>query len=126
MSKKILLVGHCGPDSSFLRMAVRKAAPDAMVNMADDDHALAHAVADGVDLLLVNRVMDAGFDETDGVAVMRRLAEFNPKLKWLMVSNYPEAQAAALEAGARPGFGKRDIGSPKATEAIKSALMEEA
>ena len=31
MSKKIALVGHCGPDSSYLRMTVAKAGRDIQV-----------------------------------------------------------------------------------------------
>ena len=37
MSKKIVLAGHCGPDSSYLRMSVAKAVKDARIIMADDD-----------------------------------------------------------------------------------------
>ena len=40
MSKKIALVGHCGPDSSYLRMAVMQAAKGAQILMADDDSEL--------------------------------------------------------------------------------------
>ena len=36
MSKKVLLVGHCGPDSSYLRMAVKRAVPEVDILMADD------------------------------------------------------------------------------------------
>jgi hypothetical protein len=40
----------------------------------------------------------------------------------MLVSNYAEAQAAALAAGAAPGFGKREIGTPKVKELLRSAL----
>ncbi len=40
----------------------------------------------------------------------------------MLVSNYPDAQAAAVANGALPGFGKREIGSPRVIELIKGAL----
>ena len=44
MSKKIVLVGHCGPDSSFLRMAVSSAQKGLSVVSADDEQSLGQAV----------------------------------------------------------------------------------
>ena len=46
-------------------------------------------------------------------------------VKMMLVSNYPDAQAAAVEAGALPGFGKRDIGSPRVKELLRQALTED-
>jgi two-component system, chemotaxis family, chemotaxis protein CheY len=39
-----------------------------------------------------------------------------------LITNYPDVQAAAIAAGAVPGFGKRDIGSPHARELIREAF----
>ena len=124
MSKKIALVGHCGPDSSYLRMAVSRAVKDAKVLAADDDHELHRLVEDGVDLLLLNRVLDYGFSSDEGVEIIRKLREKHPQLKMMLVSNYPEAQAEAVEAGALPGFGKREIGTPRVTELLRQAVAE--
>jgi DNA-binding NarL/FixJ family response regulator len=123
MSKKILLVGHCGPDSSYLRMAVHKALPDALILSAEDQDELEGAVRQGVDLILVNRVLDYGFAADDGLEVMKGLGASHPKLKWMMISNFADAQRRAQAAGALPGFGKRDIGSPAAAAALKDALL---
>ena len=125
MPKRVALIGHCGPDSSFLRLAVQKAGRDVQVVAADDGGELDKLIESGVDLLLINRVLDYGFDEQEGVAVIRRLRAQHPELKMMLVSNYPEAQAEAVAVGALAGFGKRDIGSAKVTEAIRSALTEE-
>jgi CheY-like chemotaxis protein len=122
MSKRVALVGHCGPDSSYLRMAVTSAAKDVKVLMADDNDELQRVLKEGVDLLLFNRQLDFGFDETEGVAIMRQLRHRHPELKMMLVSNYPEAQAAAEKAGALPGFGKRDIGSARVKELLGEAL----
>ena len=125
MPKKIALVGHCGPDSSFLRIAVSKAERDVMVLSVDDDSDLKKVLDDGVDLLLLNRQLDYGFDEHEGVALIRKLRARYPNVKTMLVSNYPDAQAAAVKEGALPGFGKREIGTAKANELLRNALRQE-
>ena len=122
MPKKIALVGHCGPDSSFLRIAVSKAERDSVVMMVDDDSDLKRVLDDGVDLLLLNRQLDYGFDEREGVALLKRIRAKYPAVKAMLVSNYPDAQAAAVAEGALPGFGKREIGTPRVNELLREAL----
>jgi two-component system, chemotaxis family, chemotaxis protein CheY len=124
MSKKIALVGHCGPDSSYLRIAVARAIKDAKVIAADDDTELRRVIEDGADLLLLNRVLDYGFADHDGVGVIRKLREKHPQLKMMLVSNYAEAQAEAVEAGALPGFGKRELGTPRVNELLRDAVKD--
>ena len=123
MPKKVALVGHCGPDSSFLRITVSRAGRDVQVLAVDDDSDLKRVLDDGVDLLLLNRQLDYGFDEDDGVALIRRIRAAYPQAKTMLVSNYPEAQAAAVAEGALPGFGKRDLGSPRVVELLRDALQ---
>ena len=122
MPKKIALVGHCGPDSSFLRIAVSKAERDATILSVDDDSDLKRALDQGVDLLLLNRQLDYGFDTHEGVALLRKIRANYPAVKAMLVSNYPDAQAAAVAEGALPGFGKREIGTPRVAELLRDAL----
>ena len=126
MPKKVALVGHCGPDSSYLRMTIAKAGRDIQVLSADDDGELKRVLDGGVDLLLLNRQLDYGFDEQEGVALIRKLRAAHPRVKLMMVSNYPDTQAAAVAAGALPGFGKRELSSPRVLELIRGALAEDA
>jgi two-component system, chemotaxis family, chemotaxis protein CheY len=122
MGKKIALVGHCGPDSSYLRIVVSRAAKDAHVLSADDGRELTQVLSEGVDLLLLNRQLDYGFDDNEGVAVIRKLRPHYPNVKMILVSNYADAQAAAVAEGALPGFGKRDLNTPMVAEIIREAL----
>ena len=122
MGKKVALVGHCGPDSSFLRIAVSRAGKDVQVLSADDGRELNRVLEQGVDLLLFNRQLDFGFDDDEGVSVIRKLRPHYPNVKMMLVSNYPEAQAAAVAEGALPGFGKRELNSPKVADLIREAL----
>ena len=122
MPKKVALVGHCGPDSSFLRIAVSKAERDVHVFMVDDDSSLKRVLDSGVDLLLLNRQLDFGFDEHEGIDLIRKIRARYPAVKQMLVSNYAEAQAAAVALGALPGFGKREIGTPRVSELLREAL----
>src|SRR5687767_13736008 len=124
MSKKVALIGHCGPDSSYLRMAVMSASKGVKVIGADEREELAKAIEDGVDLLLFNRELGYGFDEEMGVDVIKRLRAEHPELKMMLVTNYPDVQKAAIEAGAVPGVGEREVGSPRVVQLLKDALGE--
>lgn len=119
---KVALVGHCGPDSSYLRMAISKALPGATVLAADDDAELMELAKGGVDLLLLNRQLDYGFRDSFGVETIRRLKPQFPHIQFMLVSNYADAQAEAEAAGAVPGFGKREIGTPRVTQLLRDAL----
>jgi hypothetical protein len=122
MSKKVVLVGHCGPDSSFLRMTVSAVDRGIAVSMADDSHELKAALDGGADLVLLNRELGWGFDQPLGVDVIKLLGRAYPQTKFMLVSNYADAQAAAIAAGAVPGFGKREIGQPRVGQLIRDAL----
>jgi hypothetical protein len=122
MSKKVVLVGHCGPDSSYLRLAVSRAEPGVQILSADDDQSLMKVLQQGADLILFNRQLDYGFEDSEGVAVIQKLSRHYPSTRMMLISNFPDAQEAALKAGAVSGFGKRDIGSPRATQLLKDAL----
>ena len=122
MSKKVVLVGHCGPDSSFLRMAVSSAERGVQVTMADDAQELKAALDGGVDLVLLNRELGWGFEQSLGVDVIKLFGRSYPQTKFMLVSNYADAQAAAVAAGGVPGFGKREIGQPRVAQLIRDAL----
>jgi CheY-like chemotaxis protein len=104
-------------------MVVKKASPDAEVLMADHSQELAQLLQQGpVDLILFNRELGYGFDPSEGTEVIRALRPSQPNVKMILVSNYPEAQQAALEAGALPGFGKREMSSPRVLQLLRAAL----
>jgi CheY-like chemotaxis protein len=115
----VLLVGHCMPDSFGLSRAVKKALPGAKVDRVNSDAALRKAMS-GADLLLINRALDGRFLDADGVDMIRRLRlEANGRAPGMaLVSNFPEAQQAAEEAGASPGVGKSDLKSEEALRRI--------
>jgi len=122
MSKKVVLVGHCGADSSYLKLAVKAAEPGVQISSAESTSELTAMLGDGVDLVLVNRVLDYGFESEEGVELVRSFRKAFPNAKMMLVSNFESAQKEAIAAGALPGFGKREIGTPKVKDLIKNAL----
>jgi two-component system chemotaxis response regulator CheY len=105
-------------------MTVGRAVKDSSVLMADDDSALDRVVAQGVDLLLINRVLEYGFSVELGTDLIKRLRQEHPNLKMMLVTNYPEVQTEAVKLGALPGFGKREMGTPKVAELLRKAVTE--
>jgi len=124
MGRRVVLVGHCGPDSSYLRLAIRQASPGAQVINADDPESLDRALIKGVDLVLLNRELDMGFAGLRGVDLLRQLRPVHPDLKFMLVSNFAEAQAEARSAGALEGFGKRELGTPRVVDLLRAALED--
>jgi len=119
--RTVWLVGHCGFDGHALQRAVKAAVPAVDVRHANGDDDLDRATAD--DVLLVNRVLDHRHpgDKT-GVDLIRRLAGRDDAPRVALVSNYPDAQAAAEQAGAVPGFGKDDLGKADTDQVIRRVV----
>jgi DNA-binding NarL/FixJ family response regulator len=122
MPKKVLLVGHCGPDSSYLRMSVRKAVPDVEILSADDGEELTKILERGIDLILFNRELGYGYDPDTGVEAIRALRPTFPDVRMMVVTNYDDVQRQAQAAGAQPGFGKKELGTARVAELLRDAL----
>ncbi len=122
---KVLLVGHCGPDATYLRMAVKASGENVALSSVDDNAGLEAALKVGVDLVLFNRELDYGFEPATGIEMIRVLKLRYPQVRMMLISNFPEAQAAALAAGAIPGFGKREIGSARVKQLLRDLMGAE-
>lgn len=118
-TKKVVLVGHCVPDSFMLKGVIEKAIPGAAVVRANSDAELKREAAGAV-LLVVNRVLDGEFADEVGFNVVRAFAGGGPKT--MLISNFPEALAEAEELGAAPGFGKKVAGSEEAARRLREAV----
>jgi DNA-binding NarL/FixJ family response regulator len=123
MEKTVVLAGHCGPDSAYLKLTVKKAIGDVHIVSADDSRELTAALEKGEpDLILFNRELGYGFDPAMGADMIAVLRRTHPNLKMILVSNFEEAQRAAVAAGALPGFGKRELGTPRVVQVLRGAL----
>lgn len=115
--KRVVLVGHCGPDASMLTRAVRDAVPGAAVVLNTEEAGLWGTPAD---LLLVNRVLDGWYQDESGLRLIAEAASRG--VPAMLISNYADAQEASLGAGGKPGFGKTELRSEKASRAIRVAI----
>jgi len=119
---RILSVGQCGLDHASLTRALGQAFA-AQVTAADTHAEALRALRGGpFDLVLVNRIGDR--DGARGLDLIRTLKADSglASLPVMLVSNYPEAQAEAVELGALPGFGKSALGEPRTRELLAAAL----
>jgi CheY-like chemotaxis protein len=120
---KVLNVGHCGFDHGNIGRVLEEEFGVEVDGASTADAAL-RAVRDGeFDLVLVNRVFDANGES--GLDLIKRLQahEETRATPVMLVSNYPEAQEAAVAAGARPGFGKSALSAPETRERLAAVLV---
>lgn len=118
MSKRVLSVGQCGPDNATLKKFLKENFDVKFATADGTADALASLRAAGADLVLVNRKLDA--DYSDGMAVIEAI-KAGGGTPVMLVSNYDDAQDAAVAAGAERGFGKLAL-NDETTERLKAFL----
>lgn len=118
MPKRVLDVGQCVPDHA----AIRRLLEGTFHATVEQTHALVDTLerlrAASFDLVLINRKLD--IDYSEGIEILKAI-KADPKLaatSVMLVTNYPEHQQAAIEAGAEPGFGKDALRSPQTIERL--------
>jgi DNA-binding NarL/FixJ family response regulator len=123
-AKRVLSVGQCGFDHGGIAHAFRQAFGAEVTPAATEEVALDLMRKEAFALVLVNRVFDA--DGDSGVDFIRRI-KADDGLRTtpaLLVSNYADAQAEAVTAGAEPGFGKAELGRPEMLERVRSFMAK--
>ena len=122
MAKRVLAIGNCSYDHGNLTAAIREHF-DAEVQAASNaDEALTLLGEQSFDLVLVNRVLEV--DRSSGVDLVRRIKQ-DPQLGdpvVMLVSNFSDAQADAVEAGAERGFGKKALSAPETIARLRPHL----
>ena len=124
MSKRVLDVGQCGPDHATIRAFLTRHFDCEIVQAHGPDDTLALLRSESFDLVLVNRKLDR--DYSDGVEIIR-LVKADPAIAdvtMMLVTNYPEHQAAAVAEGAVPGFGKLEFELPETRVKVAAVLKE--
>ena len=117
----IALVGHCGPDTFMLRSAVSRFVPGANIISIESPQDLESSL-EQVHVLLVNRVLDGGFGQSNGVELIASLSQRGARPSMMLISNFDDAQSAAEAAGAMPGFGKQDLYDDASRDRLASAV----
>ena len=112
MTKRVLDVGQCDLDHGNISQLITSNF-DATVDRAHlAEDALSRLNEQSYDLVLINRILDR--DGTAGLDVLRELGQHPAAshIPLMLVSNYDDAQQAAVAAGAVPGFGKAALTDP--------------
>ncbi len=122
MTKRVLDVGQCNPDHSAIRRLVERTFQAHVVRTHELQDTLQALREQTYDLVLINRKLD--IDYSDGMDILRELKEVAElsHIPVMLVTNFPEYQAAAVEAGGVPGFGKDELNQPGTVEKLKKYL----
>lgn len=121
-SRRVLSVGQCFADHSGITRVLRGAFAAEVIGADSAPEALQQLRQDTFALVLVNRVLDA--DGSSGLELIRALKadEQLRHVPVMLVSNYEDAQAQAVQAGAVPGFGKAALGQPHMLARVEAYL----
>ncbi len=124
-SKRVLSVGQCGADHGSISRTLQRAFGAEVVAAHSAAGALAALRRESFALVLVNRILDA--DGSSGLELIRRVRadEALKGVPVMLVSNYEDAQAEAVAAGAAPGFGKAALGQPHALARLEPFLCRQ-
>ena len=122
MTKRVLDVGQCNPDHSAIRRLLERTFQAQVVRTHELQDTLQALREQTYDLVLINRKLD--IDYSDGMDILRELKEVAElsHIPVMLVTNFPEYQAAAVEAGGVPGFGKDELNQPGTVEKLKKYL----
>jgi DNA-binding response OmpR family regulator len=117
-------VGQCGFDHRAISLYLTERFGAEVAKADGLDEARAALNSARFDLVLVNRVLD--LDGSLGLELIRTLKDdASPALAAtpvMLVSDLPDAQRAAQELGAEPGFGKSELHAPETFERLRALL----
>lgn len=118
----VVLVGHCGFDSPSLDRWAQQVLPGVDVVRVNKQAKLT-AHLHGRSVLLINRVLDGRFDQKTSLDMIETFSSQSDPPRMMLVSNFSDAQAEAVAAGAHPGVGKNNLGSAAANQLLLDAAQ---
>lgn len=122
MSKTVLDVGQCNPDHSSISGLLTQNFDVAVERAHSHDQAITMAKDLQPALILINRLYDANGDE--GMETLKALKadDATAGIPVMIISNYADAQQAAVAAGAVQGFGKSALSAPETLGLLRECL----
>jgi len=122
MPQTVLDVGQCNPDHSSISSLLTRNF-DVNVQRAQS-HQQAITMAKDLQpaLILINRLYDA--DGSEGMKTLAAIKadDATAAIPVMIISNYADAQQAAVAAGAVQGFGKSSLNTPETTAVLSQHL----
>ena len=119
---RVLDVGQCDFDHGNISRLISEEFGADVTRAATSEEAFRAVQAANYDLVLVNRILDA--DGASGLDLIRRLLSHDETRTTpvMLVSNYADAQDAAVAVGATRGFGKNALTSAETRDQLASLL----
>lgn len=120
--KKVLDVGQCNADHSSISNLLSRHFEVELHRAHSHDDVVSLVADHSFDLIFINRLLDA--DGSPGMKVLQALKsdESVSSTPVMVISNYYDAQKAAIEAGAVQGFGKSKLNAPETIELLNPFL----
>jgi ActR/RegA family two-component response regulator len=104
----------------MLKHLVARTLPESEIRVVNDQASFAEQSQEDA-VMLINRVLDGGFGSRNGIELISLLRTGSAKAKAILISNYADAQAQAVAAGALCGFGKRELYDEETATLLRSA-----
>ena len=121
-ARKVLDVGQCDFDHSRISHFLTKKFDVEIIRAHSFAEAIRLAGESKLDLILINRLLDA--DQSAGIEILKTLKadQSTASVPVMLVSNFEDAQADAVSAGAEQGFGKATLDSDATMEKLGKFL----
>ncbi len=122
MAKRVLDVGNCSFDHGNIRRLIEEALAAEVVPAHSAEEALDALRSGRFDLVTINRRLVQ--DQSDGVEIIRQMKadEQLADVPVMLITNYPEHQQRAVDAGAELGFGKARLDHPETLDTLRKFL----
>ena len=123
MTKRTVLdVGNCAPDHFAIKRMLSSKFEASVLQTHGAQDTLQTLRSQHVDLVLINRKLDQ--DYSDGTEILKLIKADSQlsSIPVMLVTNLDEYQAAAIQLGAEPGFGKLALDTPATHQRIAAVL----
>ncbi|QDT42511.1 hypothetical protein Pan241w_25950 [Gimesia alba] len=113
MAKRVLSVGQCMPDANAIARFLTTHFDVAIEESDLEFDTMEKLKQQSYDLVMINRKLDA--DYSDGIELIQKIKQSSDvkPCRLMLVSNYPEYQEQAVQAGAEYGIGKNEYRNPE-------------
>ena len=120
--RRVLDVGQCNLDHGNLTSMLTEKFGAGVERASTGQEAVEAIRAGQFDLVMINRILDVdGASGLDLIAQLKNNAD-TATAPTMLVSNFADAQEAAVALGALPGFGKSALTAPETHELLAPLL----
>ena len=120
--KTVLSIGQCRPDQAAISHYLTSHFGAKILTADLPADAYQMLKTHSVDLVLVNRMLDA--DGSDGMRILQQIREDETTgtVPVMLVSNFEEWQQKAVALGAKYGFGKAELNQSDTRQRLSAVL----